>query len=205
MTSNPGTPTPPAWDPTNYDQQWERMAAAGKDPHGEVAFLERLGVRRSHDLGSILDVGCGTGRVAIEFVARGYRAMGTDLDNDMLSHARTKAPHIAWHQANLAAPTYDLGQQFDTSVAAGNVILFVDPSERAGAVAGIARHVAPGGYFVAGFQLQREDGRRVAVADWCTWLIENGLQEVERFGTWDDHPFTSDSDYIVTVHYRPAP
>jgi SAM-dependent methyltransferase len=180
------------------------MAAAGKDPHGEVAFVERLGVRRSHTLGSILDVGCGTGRVAIEFVARGYQAMGTDIDTDMLEHARAKAPHIAWHQASLAAPDFDLNQQFPTSVAAGNVILFVNPSERADAVAGIARHVAPGGYFVAGFQLQRDDGRRVAIADWSRWLDENGLSEVERFGTWDEHPFGSDSDYIVTVHQRPA-
>ena len=29
-----------SWQPRNYDQAWERMAASGKDPHGEVAFLD---------------------------------------------------------------------------------------------------------------------------------------------------------------------
>jgi SAM-dependent methyltransferase len=193
MTSN--------WNPAEYDTQWEQMAAAGKDPHGEVAFLERLAGRRSHALGSVLDVGCGTGRVAIELTARGYQAQGTDIDADMLAHARTKGPQIEWHQANLA--TIDLGVEFDTLIAAGNVILFVDPAEREAAIEGIACHVRAGGYFVAGFQLQRDDGRRVHITDWSKWLADNGLREVERFGTWDEAPFTADSDYIVTVHQRP--
>jgi SAM-dependent methyltransferase len=188
------------WDPATYDTQWEQMAAAGQDPHGEVAFLERLAARRSHPLGSVLDVGCGTGRVAIELVARGCNAQGTDIDVDMLSHARTKAPNIQWHEANLA--TIDLGMEFDTLIAAGNVILFVDVNEREAAVEGIACHVRPGGYFVAGFQRQRDDGRKIHITDWTKWLADNGLREVERYGTWDEAPFTPESDYIVTVHQR---
>jgi SAM-dependent methyltransferase len=189
------------WNPAEYDTQWEQMAAAGKDPHGEVAFLERFAARRSHPLGSVLDVGCGTGRVAIELVARGYNAQGTDIDVDMLSHARAKAPNIQWHEANLAS--IDLGVEFDTLIAAGNVILFVDVNEREAAVEGIACHVRPGGYVVAGFQLQRDDGRKIHITDWTKWFADNGLREVERFATWDEAPFTPESDYIVTVHQRP--
>ncbi len=191
-----------SWDPTTYDRAWERLSAAGKDPHGEVAFLERLATRHTRNLGRVLDAGCGTGRVAIELAARGYRVEGTDIDADMLGHAKHKAPHVQWHLGNLA--NVDLGyEMFDTVVAAGNVILFVDPAERSAAAAGLARHVASNGYLVAGFQLNRADGRMVAVDDWLGWLADAGLQEIERFSTWDDDEFGSSSDYIVTVHRRP--
>lgn len=190
-----------SWQPQNYDQAWERMAASGKDPHGEVAFLERLAQRHSHDLGQVLDAGCGTGRVAIELARRGYSAEGTDIDTDMLGHARSKAPHIPWHLANLAS--IDLGARFDTIVAAGNVILFVDPGERGAAVTGLARVAKPGGYLVAGFQLNRDDGRRVGIDEWRGWLGDAGLVEREHFSSWDDDAFTASSDYVVTVHRRP--
>lgn len=190
-----------SWQPRNYDQAWERMAASGKDPHGEVAFLERLAGRHNHDLGHVLDAGCGTGRVAIELDRRGYMAEGTDIDTEMLDHARRKASHIPWHLANLTS--LDLGARFDTVVAAGNVILFVDPSERGAAAAGLARHAKPGGYVVAGFQLNRDDGRRVALDEWRRWLGDAGLVEIEHFSTWDDDTFVASSDYVVAVHHQP--
>ena len=175
------------WDPTTYDQAWTQMAADGKDPHGEVAFLQRLAVRRSHDISPVLDAGCGTGRVAVELSARGYEVEATDIDSDMLGHAREKAPDITWHLANLAQ--LNLGREFNTVIAAGTVILFVDESDRPAAIAGICRHVQPGGLVVAGMQLQRADGRRVAIADWQGWFLDNGFVEVERYTTWDDKPW----------------
>ena len=40
---------------------------------------------------SVLDVGCGTGRHALELARRGYRVTGIDLSEGMLSVARAKA------------------------------------------------------------------------------------------------------------------
>ncbi len=56
---------------------------------GEVDFVEReLGADRSKP---ILDIGCGTGRHAIELARRGYRVTGIDLSEGQLRLAREKA------------------------------------------------------------------------------------------------------------------
>lgn len=56
---------------------------------GEVDFVEReLGSDRSK---RILDIGCGTGRHAIELARRGYHVTGFDLSEGQLSLARQKA------------------------------------------------------------------------------------------------------------------
>ena len=56
---------------------------------GEVDFVEReLGADRSK---RILDIGCGTGRHAIELARRGYRVTGFDLSESQLRRAREKA------------------------------------------------------------------------------------------------------------------
>ena len=56
---------------------------------GEVDFVEReLGADRSK---RILDIGCGTGRHAIELAKRGYRVTGFDLSEGQLRLAREKA------------------------------------------------------------------------------------------------------------------
>jgi 2-polyprenyl-3-methyl-5-hydroxy-6-metoxy-1,4-benzoquinol methylase len=190
-----------AWDPEAYDHAWTAMAESGKDAHGEVAFVERLLVR--HGLprdGRLLDAGCGTGRVAIELSRRGYLVHGTDVDPDMLGHAAAKMPELPWHLGSLAEVA--LPHTFHAVVMAGNVILFVDERDRAAVIANVAAHLQPGGLLVAGFQLARADGRRVPLARWDGWAEAHGLELVERHATWDEDPWTPDSDYAVSVHRR---
>jgi len=56
---------------------------------GECDFIEKeLGYDRSL---KILDVGCGTGRHAIELTKRGYNVTGIDLSESQLGRAREKA------------------------------------------------------------------------------------------------------------------
>ena len=187
------------WNPSHYDRKWDEMAADGKDPHGEVAFVQRAITRHGRDhRGLVLDAGCGTGRVAVELAARGYNVHGTDVDESMLSHARSKSPDVPWHLGNLAV--IELSAVFHTIVMAGNVILFVDESDRAGAIANVARHLEPGGLVIAGFQLARADGRRVSLEDWDRWTAAVGLALIERFSTWDEEPFVNAHDYVVSVH-----
>ena len=207
------------WNPSHYDKKWAEMAADGQDPHGEVAFVQRALNRHGRDRsGVILDAGCGTGRVAVELAARGYNVHGTDVDESMLTHARSKSPALSWHLGNLADIEFPL--VFHTVVMAGNVILFVDEIDRPSVVANVARYVELGGLVIAGFQLARPDGRRVTLNDWDRWTEAVGLPLIERFSTWDEDPFAegpdgsdvstgsdvsdvSDvSDYVVSVHRR---
>jgi SAM-dependent methyltransferase len=179
-------------DLEGYDERWAKMAAAGEDPHGEVGLVVRYAPR------SVLDAGCGTGRVAVELDRRGVEVVGADLDPDLLERARRKAPHLTWVRADLAE--LDLDRTFDLVVMAGNVIGFVAPERRGVAVARLAAHVAPGGRLVSGAQL-RPGWPDVATYDrWCT---ASGLVLEDRFATWDGEPFAAGGGYAVAVHRRP--
>ncbi|MGH3855653.1 MAG: class I SAM-dependent methyltransferase [Pseudonocardiaceae bacterium] len=178
-------------DLAGYDERWRRMEAAGASPHGEADFV------CSHNPGSVLDGGCGTGRVAIELARRGLNVVGTDLDPDMISRARAKAPELTWVLADLSE--LDLPARFDAVMLAGNVIPFVASDRRAAAVLACARHLAPGGRLIAGFQLQDD---WPTLADYDTWCERAGLALEARYATWDRDPFTGTGSYAVSVHLQ---
>src|SRR5687768_13575437 len=174
-----------AWDGDRYQRRFDELAAAGEDVHGEASFVCAFDPR------SVLDAGCGSGRVAIELARRGIDVVGADVDPSMLATARRLGPEITWVESNLAA--LDLGRTFDVVVLAGNVPLFTAPGTQGALVAGCARHV--GGVLVAGFQLDRGYG----VDDYDTHCLAAGLELVERFATWDRQPFDG-GGYAVSVH-----
>lgn len=175
---------------SSYDDKWQQMAAAGENPHGEVDFV------MGYEPASVLDAGCGTGRVAIELARRGIEAVGTDIDAAMLAKATDKAPHLRWELSDLAA--LDLDRTFDLVVMAGNIVLFVEPGTEAKVVAGAARHVGSGGHLVAGFSL----GHGVTVDAWEGWLVDADMAVVDRFSTWSGEAWTPSSNYLVSVSKR---
>jgi len=84
----------------DYDLRWKRLEEAGESIHGEADLVEWL-------LGgcsgrTVLDAGCGTGRVAIELARRGADVVGVDLDSAMLAAAREKAPGLRWVHGDLS-------------------------------------------------------------------------------------------------------
>jgi len=175
-----------------YDERWTRMAAEGRNVHGEADFVEGLAPT------SVLDAGCGTGRVAVELARRGYDVVGVDLDPTMLAGARHKRPDLTWVVGDLA--TVDLGRTFDVVVLAGNVMIFLAPGTEGAVVANLARHLGPGGALVAGFQLQPGGLHLDAYDAHCRAA---GLAPAGRWATWDGHPFDG-GDYAVSVHRRDA-
>jgi len=170
-----------------YAKRFAELEASGMDVHGEADLVMSL------TPGSVLDAGCGTGRVAIELGRRGVDVCGVDRDPAMLAEARRSAPDLRWEEADLAA--LDLGRRFDVVVAAGNVMIFLTPGTEGAVVAGLARHLVPGGALVAGFQLR--SGLTLAAYDAAASAA--GLQLESRFSTWDRRPF-ADGDYAVSVH-----
>jgi SAM-dependent methyltransferase len=188
--------SPPSgrWDGGDYQARFDALAADGVDVHGEVHFV------LAFSPGSVLDAGCGTGRVAIELDRRSVEAVGVDVDPSMLATATRLAPHLRFEEADLADPGFDLGRTFDLVVMAGNVPLFTPPGTHAAVVAGCARHLDDGGLLVAGFQL----GRGYDVAAYDAHREAVGLELVERWCTWGRDPFDpARSDYAVSVHRRP--
>ncbi len=192
--SLPQTADVASWDGDAYQRRFDALAATGTDMHGEAAFV------RGFDPTTVLDAGCGTGRVAIELARHGIEAVGVDVEPSMLATASERAPEITWAEADLR--TLDLGRRFDVVVMAGNVVLFTPPGTQAELVAGVSRHVAPGGVLVAGFSTGRRD-RPYDTATYDAHCRAAGLELVERFSTWDREPWTPDDDYAVSVHHAP--
>ena len=179
-----------------YDDRWARKAARGESIHGEADLVDSLLAPGA----SVLDAGCGTGRVAIELARRGHDVVGVDLDPAMLDLARSKAPDLPWIEGDLASTivTDAAGdqRQFDAAVAAGNVMIFLERGTEAAVVANLAAHLGPGGALVAGFQLS--DGyMQLHVYD--ALAQRNGLELEARYSTWEGAPFGG-GDYAVSIH-----
>jgi len=166
------------------------MDAAGHSIHGEADCIMAFAPT------SVLDAGCGTGRVAIELARRGVDVVGVDLDPPMLAQARSKAPALAWVEADLA--TLELGRTFDVVAAPGNVMIFVAPGTETEVVARLARHLGPDGHLIAGFQLTTPYTLERYDAD-CEAA---GLTLAERWATWDREPWRPGIGYAVSCHRR---
>lgn len=201
--ARPGEHVSPRWaewrrtvDLDKYDARWESMAARGESVHGEADAITRLA--RDHFDGraiSVLDAGCGTGRLGIELANRGHRVVGVDLDPDMIDRAGRKRPDIEWHAADLAS--FDSDVRFDVIVMAGNIPLFCEPGAQSRIVGNLARLLASGGLLVCGWsQENRPDAYR---ADQFVRDGEaNGLSLVSAWKNWDGEQFDN-GDYAVII------
>lgn len=180
------------WDGDRYQQRFDELAASGADVHGEADFVTRW------NPSSVLDAGCGTGRVARELARRGIEVVGIDRDESMIATARRLAPDLPWRVGDVG--DLDLGRGFDVVVMAGNVPLFTPEGTRAALVAGCGRHVGPGGRLIAGFQLDRG----YDLSDYDAHCGEVGLVCTGRWATWSGDPYVREN-YAVSVHERGSP
>ena len=181
-------------DLDEYEIRWERMEADGQNVHGEADYV--MGYAPM----TVLDAGCGMGRVGIDLARRGVTVTGVDLDPAMLDRAAKNAPECSWHVANLA--TLDLGQTFDVVVMAGNVLPFAKSEERPKIMAALCAHVAPAGVLVSGSSLWPKWPK---AQDYDRWCAESGLELVERYAAWTKEEFEPKiADYAVSTYKRPA-
>lgn len=186
------------FDGEKYQERFDALAASGLDMHGEASFV------MSYLPESVLDAGCGTGRVAIELARRGAYVVGVDRDPSMLAVARARGadPETGAPTSQLSFVESDLGElhlggTFDVVVMAGNVPIFTPAGTEQALVAGVGRHVRVAGLMIAGFQLDR--GYSLATYDLHCQAA--GLELAERYATWDKQPYDG-GDYAVSVHRR---
>ncbi len=175
-----------------YDAPYQARAEAGEDVHGEAKAVLAIHPPRPFH---VLDAGCGTGRIALELARHGVDIVGVDLDARMLDRAREQAPELDWRLDDLA--TCDLGCRFDLILMAGNVMLFVTAGTEAQVVRNMARHLAPQGLLMAGFQLGRT---AFDIAQYDAAAATAGLVLQERWATWQAEPWTPTSPYAVSIH-----
>lgn len=181
----------------DYDARWRALQDAGQNIHGEADLVEAL----LGDAGrSVLDAGCGTGRVAIELFRRGFSVAGVDADPAMLAVARDKAPQLPWAQADLADARWPavLPGRVDLVLLAGNVMIFLAPDTEQRVLDNLAARLASGGLLVAGFSLQPG---QLTLPDYDAMAAAAGLVPAGRWATWDRQPYRG-GDYAVSVHRR---
>jgi SAM-dependent methyltransferase len=90
----------------------------------EVVYQEYLDlVTKYSSLGTLLDIGCGTGNLAIEFAKRGYDVVATDLSEEMLNIVDYRAKE---EDVDIEIAIYDMLDpidfQFDIVIASMDVI-----------------------------------------------------------------------------------
>ncbi|HET6210048.1 MAG TPA: class I SAM-dependent methyltransferase [Jatrophihabitans sp.] len=206
---------------SDYAARFAALAAAGQDPHGEARFCAGL----LPPPATVLDAGCGTGRVAIRLAELGCRCTGVDLDPSMLAEARRAAPELDWLAGDLTglAELLDPATRFDLVVAAGNVIPLLAPGTLTGALASLAATLGPDGLLVTGFGLAAGHLPRgcpvTGLAEYDAAAELAGLSLLSRHAGWQTTPLRSSlvprsmltrpdeqaepvTGYAVSVHRR---
>ena len=103
--------------------------------------------------GPILELACGTGRVAVPIAKQGHEVTGLDLSGSMLEQARVNSTRegldIQWVQADMRR--FQIGQRFPLIICPSQSIsrlLTVDDLEEC--LSRVREHLAPGGRFIFG-------------------------------------------------------
>lgn len=130
-----------------------RAAAIEAAPVHERLYREELErfVDYVRERESVLDVGCGDGRVFETFKAKGVSYAGVDLSDDVIAKARTRwakevaEGRVAFEAGDLLDLPVEDGR-FDVVVAAGVLHHVPSAAYRAQAAAELARVVHAGGY-----------------------------------------------------------
>ena len=112
-----------------------------------ASFLHELWSADEEGVESVLDLCCGTGILARELIARGYRVVGIDASDAMLDLARERlGPDVELSRVTL--PDLRLEGVFDAAVCTFDGLNYLDPDELQLTMAAVARRLRPAGWFV---------------------------------------------------------
>lgn len=127
-------------NPEEYDLEYGKYGRSG-------AFYESLAREVG---GPILELACGTGRVAIPLAEMGFAVTGLDLSAGMLAQAARKTEGsglpVRWVEGDCC--TFQLGEQFHLIYMTGHAFqAFLDRPAQEAMLARVREHLRPGGLF----------------------------------------------------------
>jgi ubiquinone/menaquinone biosynthesis C-methylase UbiE len=139
--------------------------------------------------GEILDLACGTGRIAIPLAEAGLKVTGLDLSAEMLKRAEQKAQErgvadrITFLQGDMR--TFDLGKTFPLIMIPFRSFLhLLHIHEQMKALACVRKHLSPGGKFVMNVFVPKishlyEESEKMSLRG--TYRLDSG----EEIAMWD--------------------
>lgn len=95
--------------------------------------------------GPVLDLGCGTGRVALPLARRGHTVLGLDRDPELLAALRERAAGLPVEAELGDGADFALGAEFGLALAPMQLVQLLGPEQRAGCLRCLASHLRPGG------------------------------------------------------------
>ncbi|HWQ47234.1 MAG TPA: class I SAM-dependent methyltransferase [Longilinea sp.] len=117
---------------------------------GEIEFYRGMAAKAKTISGSVLEIACGTGRVAIRLAQDGVNVCGLDLSSKMIDVARRKSAgreNIRWVEGDMR--NFQLQEKFDLALIPGHSFQNLnDPQDQAACLESIRRHLKPGGMLV---------------------------------------------------------
>ncbi|WP_163572654.1 class I SAM-dependent methyltransferase [Fodinicola feengrottensis] len=152
---------------------YDAMDGDRDDLTAYVAIADEFGAQ------TVLDIGCGTGNLAMSLAGTGRTVVGVDPAEASLEVARTKDPagKVTWiHGDTNALPMLAA----DLAVMTGNVAqVFLSDEEWTSTLRAIQATLRPGGYFVF-------ETRRPQIRGWEEWATEVTV-DVPGIGSVEQH------------------
>lgn len=192
-----------------YIARFKEKQDSGQDLHGEARFVDAMVERNA----TVLDAGCGFGRIGAQLGKLGHRVIGVDIDPELISHAKTHFPWAIWHHGDLtdfspsdidvkAATSGQsdiepdvVPEKFDVIVAGGNVVCFVDPNTRVELYRNLGTLLEDDGRIVLGFGTKWDYEFDIFFSE----IQRAGLVVDVKLSTWHLDPFTDESDFLVCI------
>lgn len=159
---------------------------------------------------TILDMGCGTGLLAVELARRGHRVTGADPAAGMMAIARARPDGdlVAWIDSDAAGLAIET--RFDLIVMTGHVFqVFLSDEAIVAALGTLRRHLAPKGRLV--FETRNpvvREWEKWTAADTSTRVTVDGVGPVDvhydvtsvegQFVRYETHFSFADGDKVVT-------
>jgi ubiquinone/menaquinone biosynthesis C-methylase UbiE len=191
---------PAASDPWSASAPFYDLDLEGVED--DVTMYREIATRQG---GTVLELGCGTGRVALELARAGLDIVGVDYSAGMLDVARSQAGGLPLTLIEGDMRNLQLGKQFVTVlIPFGGLQHLETASEVAAALATVARHLASDGIAIVDIEAPQPDdftaGPRPLVAHWTRpWRGGSVTKLVAVEG------LPSECRRIVTFHYDVQP
>ena len=173
----------------------------------------------------VLEVACGTGRVALDLATHGSRVTGFDVSPDMIEIAREKTTgqNPRWLVADMRS--FALAERFGLALVPGHAFQFMlTADDQAAALRGIREHLAPLGLLVVHLDHPKIDwlgslpatggepelgraivdpatGERYRLS--CAWTYERATQTATAHLAWES--FGPADEVLGRVEMAPMP